>query len=190
VPRPSRSLQDRTATTILEAAARVLARRGEVATINDVAVEAGVGRATLYRYFKTRDQLVSALWEAALAEIDERLEAARLEQVPFEEGVARVVRAVASVGAHYEVLLREQSHEDLERGRELLGERMRALLERGQRSGALRDDIALDLLGEMFGGLVVAGLRRALEEGLGIEEASATVVSVFLHGAAASRDDA
>ena len=87
----------------------MLARQGQAATINEVALEAGVGRATLYRYFKTREQLVSALWDAALAEIDERLEAARLEQVPFEEGIARVLRAIASVSERYAVLLREPS---------------------------------------------------------------------------------
>lgn len=168
----------------------MLARQGQAATIKEVALEAGLGRATLYRYFKTREQLVSALWEAALAEIDERLEAARLDEVPFEEGIARVLRAIGSVGERYAVLLREPSHEEFERGREVLGDRVRELLERGQRSGALRADIGLELLGEMFGGLILAGLRRALDEGLGIEEASAMAVSVFLQGAAAPRSGA
>jgi len=186
VPRSPRTLQDRTAVAILEAAARVLARQGQSATISDVAAEAGIGRATLYRYFRTRDRLVSALWDVALTEVDERLEAARLELVPFEEGVVRVVRVIASVGERYAVLLQEQSHEELERGREVLGDRVRELLGRGQRSGALRGDIELELLGEMFGGLILAGLRRALSAGLGIEEASTTVVEVFLNGAAAS----
>jgi len=184
MPRAPRSQHDRTAAAILEAAARVLARQGEAATINEVALEAGVGRATLYRYFKTRAQLVSALWDAALAEVDERLEAAGLERVAFEEGVARLVRAIASVGEHYAVLLREQSQDELERGREVLGDRVRELLARGQQSGALRTDIDPELLGEMFGGLILAGLRRALDAGLGIEEASAVVVGVFLNGAA------
>ena len=188
MPRPSRSLQDRTATAILEAAARILARQGQAATISEVAAEAGVGRATLYRYYRTREQLVSALWEAALAEVDERLSAARLEQVAFEEGVARVVQAIASVGEHYAVLLREQSREELERGREVLGDRVSALLERGQESGALRGDIPLALIAEMFGGMVLAGLREALERGLEIEEARAAVVSVFLNGAGRSQD--
>jgi TetR/AcrR family transcriptional repressor of mexCD-oprJ operon len=62
---------------------------------------------------------------------------------------------------------------------------VQALLQRGQREGALRSDIAPDLIGEMFGGIVLSGLRRALAQGLGIEEASAAVVSVFLNGAAA-----
>lgn len=181
--RAPRSIQDRTATAILEAAARVLARQGQAATISDVALEAGVGRATLYRYFKTRAQLVSALWDAALADTDARLEAAQLEQVPVEEGIARVVRAIAAVGERYEVLLRETTHDELERGREALGERVVALLERGQREGILRDDVSLELIGEMFGGLVLAGLRKSLADGLGVEEASAVVVRVFLGGA-------
>jgi AcrR family transcriptional regulator len=188
VPELPRSRKDRTAAAILEAASRVLARQGQAATINEVAAEAGIGRATVYRYFKTREQLVSALWEAALSEVDERLEEARLEQVPFEEGIARVVRAVAGVGERYVVLLGEQSGEGVERGREVLGGRVQALLERGQRDGALRDDVSLELIAEMFGGVVLAGLRRALEQGLGIEESSAAVVGVFLRGAGRIED--
>jgi AcrR family transcriptional regulator len=181
--RRARSRKDRTAVAILEAAARVLARQGRGATISQVAVEAGVGRATVYRYFATREQLVSALWDAALSEVDERLTAARLEQAPFEQGLTRVVRAIASVGERYAVLLGEQSREELERGREVIGDRVFATLARGQRSGALRGDVPLELIAEMFGGIVLMGLRQALEQGLGIEEASSAVVSVFLRGA-------
>lgn len=186
LPRPSRSRQDRTAVAILEAAARVLARQGQGATISEVAAEAGIGRATVYRYFKTREQLVSALWEAALSEVDERLAAAQPEEVRFEEGIARAVQAIAGVGERYAVLLREPSYEELERGREVLGDRILALLEHGQKSGVLRDDIPLELIAEMFGGVVLAGLRWALEQGLGIEEASSIVVAVFLRGAGAA----
>ncbi len=188
MPEPPRSRKDRTTAAILEAASRVLARQGQAATINEVAVEAGIGRATVYRYFKTREQLVSALWEAALSEVEERLVADRPEQAPFEEGLIRVVRAIASVGERYAVLLREQNNEGLERGREMLGDRVFALLERGQRSGALRDDVSLELIAEMFGGIVLSGLRRALEQGLGIDEASIAVVGVFLRGAGNAGD--
>ena len=188
MPEPPRSRKDRTTAAILEAASRVLARQGQAATINEVAVEAGIGRATVYRYFKTREQLVSALWEAALSEVEERLVVERPEQAPFEEGLIRVVRAIASVGERYAVLLREQNNEGLERGREMLGDRVFALLERGRRSGALRDDVSLELIAEMFGGIVLSGLRRALEQGLGIDEASTAVVGVFLRGAGNAGD--
>jgi TetR/AcrR family transcriptional repressor of mexCD-oprJ operon len=187
MPRVTKSLRNRTQAAILEAAARVLARRGEAATIGEVAVEAGIGRATVYRYFKTREQLVSALWEAALAEVDERLAAAGLEQVPFEEGVARTVRSIATVGERYELLLRERSYQELERGREVLGARISALFERGREEGALREDLPLELVGEIFGGLVLSGLQLAFQQGLGIERASAVLVDVFLNGVGSSR---
>ncbi len=47
---------------ILEAAYRVFERCGvSEGTMSDVAVEAGIGRATLYRYFPGKDALVEAL---------------------------------------------------------------------------------------------------------------------------------
>ena len=97
------------------------------------------------------------------------------------------MRAIAGVGERYVVLLGEQSQDEgIERGREVLGDRVLALLERGQRSGALRDDVSLELIAEMFGGMVMAGLRWALEQGVGIEEASSIVVAVYLRGAGAA----
>ncbi len=46
---PASSLQQRVSGTILEAAAQVLARHGEQASMSDVAEAAGVARATVYR---------------------------------------------------------------------------------------------------------------------------------------------
>jgi TetR/AcrR family transcriptional repressor of mexCD-oprJ operon len=179
------SLHDRTASAILEAAARVLARTGTAATMGDVAAEARVGRATLYRYFENREQLVSALWDVALGEAAERLAAARLEQVPVQEGVARVVRAIAAVGERYEVLLREPSTEGHERGGAAIGEPIRRLVERGQREGVLRNDVSPTMLAELLGGLILSGLVHAFEEGMGAEEASAIIARQFLEGAVA-----
>jgi TetR/AcrR family transcriptional repressor of mexCD-oprJ operon len=177
------SLRDRTASAILEAAARVLARTGTAATMGDVAVEARLGRATLYRYFENREQLVSALWDVALGDAAKRLAAARLEQVSVEEGVARAVRAIAAVGERYEVLLRDPSAEQRERAAAAIGEPIRRLVERGQREGVLRADVSAAMLGEMLGGLILAGLVHAFGEGLGAEEASAIIANQFLQGA-------
>jgi TetR/AcrR family transcriptional repressor of mexCD-oprJ operon len=180
---PARTLRDRTEHALLEAASRVLAERGEAPTMSAVAAEAGVGRATVYRYFRTREQLFAALWTAAVAETSARLEEARLDRVPVEEAIARFVRTIATVGERYAVLLREPTGAEREQAGAVLSGPVLEVLARGQRTGVLRDDLTPEHLGELLGGLLVSGLRYAGEAGIGVEEASAAVVSVFLEGA-------
>ena len=52
------ALHQRVSTTILEAAASTFAARGERANLGDVAVAAGVARATVYRYYPNRRRLL------------------------------------------------------------------------------------------------------------------------------------
>src|SRR5919197_2205650 len=99
-------LQQRVSAAILEAAAEVLATRGEQASMADVAAAAGVGRATVYRYFPNRQALLDELGQFALRGARERLLAASLDKVSVEEGVSRAVRALVGVGDYFVVLTR------------------------------------------------------------------------------------
>ena len=68
---------DPTADRILDAAITVVARRGtSEATIDDVAAEAGVGRATVFRRFASKD----AVFEAALTRVVGRVIGAMVER--------------------------------------------------------------------------------------------------------------
>src|SRR5215212_9374435 len=107
-PAPRPSLQERVSGAILEAAARVLAQRGEQASMGDVAAAAGVARATVYRYFPNREALLEALATLALGQAHERLASARLDAVPVDEGVARAVRALVGIGDPFVALARER----------------------------------------------------------------------------------
>lgn len=51
---------------ILEAAKRVFARKGLAATVDDVAIEAGVSHGLAYRYFANKEAIFSALIKQAL----------------------------------------------------------------------------------------------------------------------------
>src|SRR6266498_687107 len=92
---------------ILLAAARLLAARG-AASMADIAAAAGITRGTLYRYFPARESLIQALEAAANEEAGRRLAEANLDQVPVEEGLARAIRALVTVGEDFIVLLRER----------------------------------------------------------------------------------
>jgi AcrR family transcriptional regulator len=65
-PRPSRpDLRDRKAHAIIEAAATVFAHRGyRVARMADVAAQAGIGKGTVYEYFRSKEDLFLAVFEA------------------------------------------------------------------------------------------------------------------------------
>src|SRR3954453_17231489 len=78
------TLHARVSAAILEAAAAVLAERGEQASMADVAAAAGRARATVYRYFPNREALFEALGRLAVDDAGERLEAGRLDEIPVQ----------------------------------------------------------------------------------------------------------
>lgn len=177
-------LRDRTATGILETAAAVLAERGEGESMAAIAEAAGVGRATLYRYFPSREALLRALAELAVEEVSVRMVEADLDAVPVSEGVARLARAFVAVGSKYIVIARSGRKPDLSESvtRGILAP-LHELFQRGMEDGTLRRDLPLDTLLAMFGGLLEAAIRLSTEDGHGVEGASAALATVFLEGA-------
>ena len=178
-PSAREALQHRVTAAILDGAARVLAARGPAASMSDVAVAAGVARATVYRYFPNRQALLEELAEMALKEAEERLVDARLDEVPPEEGLTRVVRALVDVGDAFIVAARERTLADeFER---ILVLPLRGVFQRGQASGEIRDDVPLPRLIEALLGLIVS--VQASTPARGREDTVADITGLFLDGA-------
>jgi AcrR family transcriptional regulator len=174
-------MQQRVATAILDAAARVLAGRGEPASMNDVAAEAGVARATLYRYFPNRQALLDELAEVAVVDAGARLSAARIDELPVEEAVPRAVRALLDVGDSFVVLVRATTRGDPDRFDANVAAPLRALFARAQETGDLRDDVPSEWLTEYLVGVAMSVLDSARE--LGRDDTIALVTSLFFDGA-------
>ena len=177
------ALGERVSSAILEAAAGALVERGEQASMSDVAAAAGVARATVYRYFPSREALLEALGRVALEEAGERLSAARLGEVPVQEGVARVVRALVTVGDRFVVLARERARPDTDEFDARISTPLRELLARAQRHGEVRDDVPAEWLTESLFGLIVSVLDSG--PALGTDDTIAAITGVFLDGARA-----
>ena len=80
--------------SIQEAALRVIARKGmSAATMQEIAAEAGVAKGTIYLYFRDRDELVEKTFEAAMAQLGQRIDNA-LEKpgMTFEERMREGLR--------------------------------------------------------------------------------------------------
>jgi TetR/AcrR family transcriptional regulator, mexCD-oprJ operon repressor len=182
-PGPRPALRERVATAIVEAAASVLADQGDQASMSDVASAAGVARATVYRYFPNREALLEALGRVALEDIGDRLAAARLDEVPVGDGLERAVRALVTVGDGFVVVARDRGRPANAAFEERIAAPVRDLLARGQREGALRDDVPAAWLAEALFGVVVNVIGSGPR--LGTEDTITAIASVFLDGARA-----
>jgi TetR/AcrR family transcriptional repressor of mexCD-oprJ operon len=173
---------ERTRAVILEAAARVLGRRPDAA-MADIADEAGVGRATLYRHFPTRDSLLQGAEEAAIAELTEGIEAANLGDLTVERAIARLTSVFMRTGAKYAAFVtQDEDHQDSVYKQRVL-QPVRDLIDRGVRDGVLRADPPTDVLFEMFSALVERALWLTVAGTTTPEAATDAVVDLFLDGA-------
>ena len=178
------ALRDRTAAAIIDSAAVIMAKPGGSASMATIAGAAGVSRATLYRYFPSRESLLRAMAATSIEELAARIADADLRGIPVEPAIGRLVRGFLAVGSKYTALADAGhrwtgEHPDAET---LLVEPVRALFRRGIADGSLRAGLAPEVLTNLFSGLIRAALEMTTSGRMGVEEASAAVVAVFLDG--------
>ena len=91
---PAASRDGETERRILNAAHRVFLRRGtHGARMQEVADEAGVNKALLHYYFRSKDRLAEAVFERAVGDFFPRLIGLLGSELPIEEKVEAVVHA-------------------------------------------------------------------------------------------------
>ena len=151
--RRPRSDAQRNRARLVAAAQRVFARQGPDAPLDEIAREAGVGNATLYRHFPTRSELIVAVYAEEVAEIcalGERLrEAPQPGDALFDWLRAFIIHTAdkrdlaLAVGNDHDqtrATLYHQWHSAME-------QTVTALVDRAQRAGSVRADTGpLDLL--------------------------------------------
>ena len=169
-------------TPILDAAARVLRRRPD-ATMADIADEAGIGRATLYRHFPTRESLLRGVADTGIAELADGIEAANLDGLRVDRAIARLTAVFLRTGAKYAALvsLLDEYHDPA--AKERATKPVRDVIARGVRDGVLRDDLPADTIFEMFSALVERALWLTVGEKVTPEAAAEAVATLFLDGA-------
>jgi TetR/AcrR family transcriptional regulator, mexCD-oprJ operon repressor len=183
---PRQALQERVAAAIIAAAARALVEHGEHVSMADVATAAGVARATVYRYFPSREALLADVAKLAVADAGARLASARIGEVPPEVGVSRAVRALTDAGDPFIVLVRERVQVSPDEFEDAVAQPLRQLFERGQAAGTFRHDISTSWLVEALIGLMASVLSA--KPRLGREDTTAAIASLFLEGARAPRE--
>lgn len=172
---------------IVEVAAGVLARDRH-AGMTEVAVATGLGRATVYRHFRTRAALLEAIWAHAVARSEAAMLECRLDEGTAAEALSRLLRAWLDVRGRYAVA-RLMTQPDLvvsdamrDQQRRTFGEPLRALLARGQAEGTLAPGASVDWAARVFGALLQAADRAVSEEAVAAEDAADLALRTFLDG--------
>lgn len=153
IKRPTRADARRNYDALVGAARQAFAELGVDAPLEEIARRAGVGIATLYRNFPTRDLLIEAVYVAEV----EALAAAAAEfasQPPFEALRAWLGRFVA-YAATKRVLIDSLNRNSpaMRSCRDVLYAAGGPLLARAQAAGEVRDDVAIDDVLKMITGI-------------------------------------
>ena len=131
---------------IVAVAREVFAEQGLAAPLETIAARAGVGIATLYRRFPTREKLVAAALTEKVAEYAEAAEQALAAGDPWD-GFAGFVQRICELQAGDRGLsdllsMTLSADEQVEQLRRTANDRVITLIERAKAEGALREDFA------------------------------------------------
>ena len=168
---------------ILDVAAEVLAA-DPGASLAEVASRAGLGRATLYRHFASRDALLAAIREEVLARAGAALATLDLEAVSFREGLRQAAGELVPIGMRFRILLAESVEQDPEfmaaRARTLLP--VAELIQRAVASGELAEGTDMRWAGQVLAALLMTAVRAADSGVLDPARAGDAVASTFCEG--------
>jgi AcrR family transcriptional regulator len=156
---PTRADAVRNRQAVLAAAGKLLAERGLATQIEDIAAEAGVGVATIYRNFASREELVRAILVDFTEALIDAIETA-IENTEPREALQRTVHTVIDLLAGQRVLVDAavQFRRDLTEPDPAflaLQDVVGRVLAAAQRTGDANTDVTVDDLSEL---MIAAGL--------------------------------
>jgi AcrR family transcriptional regulator len=158
--RPLRADAERNRRLVLEAAAQAFAEKGLDVGVAEIARRAGVGNATVFRHFPTKDALIEAIIEDRVAEVVAVAGRASAHEDPWEALVG-FLEATAALQRRDRGFF-QASEQYLHKRPAMLAchrpilDAVDPLVRRAQAAGVLRDDItAVDVMAVMKG--AVAG---------------------------------
>lgn len=176
--------QERTREKVINLAIHVLAKNPK-ASLNEIAEAAEVGRATLFRYFKSRKQLIHEL----VVEADRKLEKATKpiieKKLNARDTLEEFIKVLVPLGVSFHFLNSEQVHsegsgiENLYRNQLM---RFKELSKRLRSEDVVSADIPLAWVAAVLDNLIYTAWVTVLEGDIAPNDAPGLVLSSFLKG--------
>ncbi|MEM9968028.1 MAG: TetR/AcrR family transcriptional regulator [Pseudomonadota bacterium] len=154
------------------------------AVLADVAKRAGVGRATLHRHFKSRTDLLVALAQTAMDELEAVVEAATSEAQSYREALHMSLCAVIPLASRQWFL----SHEDFGANPALVArhqasiDALHATIEGARAEGRFPPDLPTPWIAEVYENLIYAAWTMVRAEEATTRQAADMAWRTFVKG--------
>lgn len=179
---PKHRIRPGTLEAILEAAIRLL-NVNPGASMSEIAMRAGVGRATLHRHFRTRDDLLDTIGARCLEEMNAAVRAVDSRGRPATERLRMMFLAVVPLGDRYNFLRFDtRQDEDSAEAYAAQLEWVAALVGALKAEGSIDPKIPARWVIGQIDQLVWAAWNEVSDRHLAAGEASELAVRTLLHG--------
>jgi AcrR family transcriptional regulator len=131
---------------ILEAAEQAFAEKGHDACVADIATRAGVGQATIFRRFETKDDLIAAVFERKIKHLLSATESAQRKRRAWD-GLMEFMAVATELHRRDRGFFESMAEQLMKSGRiaalkSQMKDALTGLVERAKAESDLRDDIA------------------------------------------------
>jgi AcrR family transcriptional regulator len=182
-PRRRRADAERSVAAILDAAREALASDPD-SSMSEIARRAGVVRATIYVHFPTRESLLDAVMEHAVADVADATRAAEPQRGEPREALERVLRATWRELDRFHALLAinttRLSAEELHRRHLPVLDQFAPLIERGRTKGVFRSDLPVSWQLAVIRAIVHTASREIQSGRIPDSNAEAAMISTIL----------
>lgn len=177
-------IRPQTRSAIVEAAFQ-LYKSDPNASVADIAKLAGVGRATLHRYFPSRDDLTVELALIAIKELDEAAETAAEKAASYTEAIKLVLFALIPLADRHWFLINQTVDDESAVQREYTRQAQETaeLIDHAKLEGGLNPQVPTQWLCEVFDGLLFAAWEMVRKENATAKQAAELAWNSFINGA-------
>lgn len=176
--------QQRTRDRVLQLAMTMLAKNPK-ASLNEIAETAEIGRATLFRHFKSRKQLIHELVVAADRQLENATRPIIDRQLTGLETLEQFISVLVPLGASFHFLNSEQTH-DAASGIEALYEnqliRLKNLSRTLKQEGVVAPEVPLAWVAAVLDNLIYTAWITVSAGDIAPNDAPGLVLHSFLHG--------
>jgi AcrR family transcriptional regulator len=181
---------ERSVRAIVRAATQVLGQDPH-ASMLEIATASGLGRATVYRHFPSREELVLAIRKESSDACEAMITDCRLHEGPASEALSRLVKGFIHIGDRYGVIAHTYAgmEPNTREREEEVTRPILELMERGQREGEFRTDVSARFLRSAILDMAAVAVREITEGSIAAEEAPDLLTSILSNGICAQRSD-